>query len=521
MVAAWKRVGPALLLIALAALITAPLTRPVESAGSATLVAGADDRPNIVLVMTDDQNDYDLQWMPLTREALQADGIEFTDAISPHPLCCPARAELVTGQYAQNNGVRHNAGPHGGFAALDSADTIGAWFTRAGYQTGFVGKYLNGYQARHGAEPGWTRWDALTTGVYDYRDFGFYNDGRGQDLYRDAYVTDAIAERTNEMARELSSDPEPFLLYSFHVAPHYRFDKQVATLPPAASPRVRGRFADARPPSLDKPSFGERRVADQPRVLRNRRVPERTEVRAWFRARVASLQAVDRAVSSLVRTLQQAGEWDNTYLFFTSDNGYALGEHRLMGKNVLVEEAMQVPLLVHGPGIAGGTTSQAPATLVDLPATFADLAGLRPGRVVDGASLVPYLTGRPGDFRDTTLVQTGRSDGDGWDYRGVRTSRYLYAVSGAFSGDGADGADVVLYDGERDPWQLVNRAEDPAYAEVRARLEERRAQLIGCAGWSCNRAFGELPTPLEVTGDRLPRRSARAAKAPTVSEAQS
>ena len=136
-------------------------------------------RPNVVVVLTDDQNDYDLRWMPLTREALGDGGMEFTDAISPHPLCCPARAEMITGQYAQNSGVRHNNGPHGGYAALDPAETIGQWFQDAGYQTGFVGKYLNGYHANDGRNAGWSLWDPLVQGVYEYFDFGFFNDGQG------------------------------------------------------------------------------------------------------------------------------------------------------------------------------------------------------------------------------------------------------------------------------------------------------------------------------------------------------
>src|SRR5687767_3076502 len=104
-----------------------------------------DDRPNIVFVLTDDMRDDDLDHMPITRRLLAEQGMEFTDAISPHPLCCPARAQLATGQYAQNNGVQHNRGPFGGHSALDPGREASAWFRDAGYQTGFVGKYLNGY----------------------------------------------------------------------------------------------------------------------------------------------------------------------------------------------------------------------------------------------------------------------------------------------------------------------------------------------------------------------------------------
>jgi hypothetical protein len=143
-------------------------------------------------------------------------------------------------------------------------------------------------------------------------------------------------------------------------------------------------------------------------------------------------------------------------------------------------------LLVRGPGIAPGTTSELPVTLVDLPATFAAIAGASPSWPVDGTSVVPTLRGLDQPFRDTVLVQTGDDGGDGWAYRGVRTDRYLYGVNGA---------DSFLYDDDLDPDQLVNRIDDPAYAAVRAALEQRRSHLITCAGRVCNQTFGALPEP--------------------------
>ncbi len=454
--------------------------RPDETAQSS--------RPNVVVVLTDDQADYDLRWMPQTREALGDGGMEFTDAISPHPLCCPARAELITGQYAQNSGVRHNNGPHGGYAALDPVETIGKWFQDAGYQTGFVGKYLNGYHANDGRNSGWTLWDPLVQGVYEYFDFAFFNDGQGVAAYKNYYVTNAVEERTNAAVRTFSRDDEPFFLYSFHLAPHYRFTKQGHPVPPPAEGRDRKAYADAEPPSMSKPSFNMATQGSRPTYLRGRAQREVGEVRGTFLARIRSLRAVDRSVASLVATLKETGEWDNTWLFFTSDNGYSLGEHRFVGKNVISEEAFQVPLLVHGPGVVPGSMSTLPVSTVDLPATFADIAGVTPLRDIDGSSLAPALVGQASPFRDTTLVQTGKSYGDGWAYRGVRTSRYTYAVQGS-------GGDVLLYDRALDPYEMVNRAEDPTYAAIRTRLEARRQQLIGCASWTCNPVFGLLPEP--------------------------
>jgi arylsulfatase A-like enzyme len=508
---AWMRSGTAVLAAALVVSSAAaglarpsgptPTVVPVASGtdrlpmpatdGPVSRGAARDSRPNVVFVMTDDMRDDDLKWMPQTQRLIGDQGLEFTDAISPHPLCCPARAELVTGQFAQNNGVQHNAGPFGGFQALDPTHEISSWFDEVGYQTGFVGKFLNGYTAQDTPPTGWTRWDALVAGVYDYFDFAFADDDDSPKAFKDSYVTDVIAQRTNDTVRRFASEDEPFLLFSWHLAPHYRLDDG-KPVPPPSAPEDADLFADARPPSLQDPSFNEPDVADQPRPFRHRPAVDVDTVLEEHRARLRALQSVDRAVGSLVDTLRETGELDHTVIVFSSDNGYSLGEHRFIGKNVLTQPVLQVPLLVRGPGIAPGTTSDLPVTLVDLPTTFAAIAGATPGWVVDGTSVVPTLRGLDQPFRDTTLVQTGDESGDGWAYRGVRTDRYLYGVNGS---------DAFLYDDDLDPHQLVNRIDDPAYADVRAALEERRSRLITCRGWLCNQTFGALPDPVAIPVD--------------------
>ena len=193
------------------------------------------------------------------------------------------------------------------------------------------------------------------------------------------------------------------------------------------------------------------------------------------------------------QAMSQQGVLDETYIVFSSDNGYSLGEHRFVGKDVLTDEALQVPLLVRGPDVVAGATSQLPVTLVDLPVTFAALTGVTPQWQVDGTSLAPTLRGDDQPFRDTTLIQTGRTLGDGWSHRGVRTERYLY---------GTDGLDTFLYDRLLDPDEMVNLVDDPAYATVRATLESRRRELVDCAGWTCNQQFGPVPEPVTSSAAR-------------------
>ena len=447
--------------------------------------ATPDARPNIVFVLTDDMRDDDLDHMPITRRLLADEGMEFTDAISPHPLCCPARAQLSTGQYAQNNGVQHNRGVHGGFQALDPTQEASSWFRDSGYRTGFVGKFLNGYGPHDVRPSGWTRWDALTRGVYDYVDFSMTGDGAPH-RYTDSYVTSVIEDHANRAVTDFAASGDPFVVYAWHLAPHYRITPEGGRGLPPAAPQDSDLFTDTRPASFDDPAFDEADVSDQPAYLRHLPPVSRTEVSAENTARLRSLQAVDRAVGSMVETLDRQGVLDDTYIVFSSDNGYSLGEHRFTGKDVLTDEALQVPLIVRGPGIAPGSTSDLPVTLVDLPATFAALTGVTPAWQVDGTSLVPTLLGQDQTFRDTTLIQTGRTLGDGWSHRGVRTQRYLY---------GTDGADGFLYDRFVDPDEMINRFDDPTYAEVQAALEMRRTELVDCAGWTCNQVFGPLPDP--------------------------
>lgn len=503
---AWARsITAALLVVLVATLATVTATTDDTGAspvGSVSLAQGTQTaspeaaRPNLVFVLTDDMRDDDLDHMPITRRLLVDQGMEFTDAISPHPLCCPARAQLATGQYAQNNGVQHNRGVHGGFQALDPAEEASVWFRDEGYRTAFVGKFLNGYHPGDVRPAGWTRWDALTRGVYDYVNFTMTGDGDPV-RYTDSHVTSVIEERTNTDVRDLARSGDPFVVYAWHLAPHYRITPEGGRGLPPAMPQDEDLFRDERPASFDDPAFNEDDVTDQPAYLRHGSPVAADEVRAENTARLQSLQAVDRAVGSLVETLDEQGVLDDTYIVFTSDNGYSLGEHRFVGKDVLTDEALQVPLVVRGPGIAPGTTSDLPVTLVDLPATFASLTGVTPHWQVDGASLAPTLRGETQAFRDTTLVQTGRTLGDGWSHRGVRTERYLY---------GTDGVDDFLYDRLLDPDEMVNAVDDPAYAGVRAALDLRRRELVDCAGWTCNQQFGPLPDPLPDSSTRAGRK---------------
>jgi arylsulfatase A-like enzyme len=473
---------------AVVALLVAPGHLAPDADGTVAMAAQTTTRPNVVLITTDDQRADDLRWMPFTKRLLGGNGVTFTDALSPHPLCCPARAEFVTGQYGQNNGVHHNVGVHGGYPALrDKANTLGSWLDAAGYQTAMVGKYMNGYEPDAASRAGWDHWNPSIFQTYSYNFTMFLNDGdRRRHL---THVDDVVTSYATDYIEEFSKKKAPFFVWASNLAPHVAIVGG-RTRPPIAAPRHRGTLAGTPASSTTAPSFGQP-VVDGPRP-RLRATGLRTKMSTSHVQRIESLQAVDEGVRDIVRTLERTGELEDTYIVFTSDNGYLLGEHGLVAKNVLFEEALRVPLIVRVPGTATATTSAVPVTSVDLAPTIADLAGATPQRTVDGTSFAPLLSDPSGAWRDTQLIQTGTDDpaaGEpGWDLRGVRTDRYTYALA---SVDGAE----QLYDRHLDPFQTVNVAQRPEYQAVLDELHRRTTVLGACTGTACSQQFGATPEP--------------------------
>ena len=431
-----------------------------------------DTRPNIVLVTTDDMTDYELDYMPQTQQLLRDQGYEFTDFLSQHPLCCPARAEIFTGQYAQNNGVHHNGGRWGGNALRQPNNNVGRWLQEGGYQTAFVGKFLNHYDRFPVA--GWDRFNYSQQGTYNPYGFKYSEEPARVD---GEYTADYVGRKTVEYVNEFSGD-EPFFIWASQVAPHGMTvgNKWVGAVPAKRHEQT----PVPAPPFLAKPSFNEPGVRDKPTYLRAvmaRR--DRSRVTTQFEQRVRSLQAVDEQVGNLVAALDAAGELDNTLIVFTSDNGYLLGEHRLKGKNYPYEEALQVPMVLRGPGVPAGATTGATMTMVDVAATLADAAGVIPQRTADGRSMLPVAQGTEGGY-DDVLIQAGHAD-QAWTFRGVRNRRWTYAehrVSG----------EVEWYDRVADPFQLENLAGTKPRRQ--ARLAADLAALAKCAGSAC---YGGTP----------------------------
>jgi len=445
------------------------------------------DTPNVVVVMTDDQAIDTMRAMPRTRRLLGAKGVTFDNAFVSYPLCCPSRASFQTGQYAHNHGVLDNHPPNGGYQAFDTKRALPVWLSDAGYRTGFVGKYLNGYgkgKAATEVPPGWSDWYGLPASAKQ-RPFGFELNENGELVSYDdgEYKTGVLEDKAVSLLRDWDRDDRPFFLWVATDAPHKDAGAdEKADRDPEPAPRDRGRFEREKAPRGE--SFNESDVSDKPGIVKGKRrlnKSEHAQIDKIYRSQLESLIAVDRLVKSIVGKLRRRGELENTVVMFTSDNGFIRGQHRIeSGKASLYDEAIRVPLLVRGPGFPEGDRDERVVGNVDLAPTILDLAGARADIDPDGGSLLPFESRREGWRPNLLLEVLERNTGN---FVGVRAPRYAYAEYAKKNKHGEGKRE--LYDLYRDPKQLDNVAGDPAYADELERLEARVAELRECAGAEC------------------------------------
>jgi arylsulfatase A-like enzyme len=445
-------------------------------------------RPNVVLVQTDDQTARQLKRrvMPRTTKLLVRRGTSFDDYIAPTALCCPSRAALITGQYAHNNGVFSNAADNAYPALRDKGNVLPVWLQQAGYHTAHVGKFMNHYGQAVSpptqVAPGWDDWQTLFSGSDNYFDYTLSNNGRKVHYgtkQRD-YVTRVLTRKAVQAVRKYSDSNAPFYLQLDERAPHAgggpgRCGRHMHYARP--DPKDVDKFQKASLP--DPPSFDEKQMGDKPRFLRRApRIsgPERRQLQSRWRCALASLVGVDRSVARVYGAVKQAGELGNTVFILISDNGFFYGEHRVVkGKLLPYEEALRLPLVMRVPrryrdGAARVPSVSEPVANIDLAPTILDLAGARPCppqgacRTMDGRSLMPLLTGSGGWPRRRALLTEyeGRAPGKFGTCRfaGVRTRRTIYvehsSVDDAGSGKCRPADERERYNLRRDPFELRN-----------------------------------------------------------------
>jgi arylsulfatase A-like enzyme len=472
--------------------------------------------PNVVVVMTDDQRYDDMGPLRSTRRLIGRAGVTFSRFYASYPVCCPARATFFTGQYAQNHGVGclyPSCG--GGYGALNQREYLPVWLERAGYTTMHIGKFLNGYGKERAPDVpnGWTEWyglvDHSTYRMWGYkihekgpgdesgqtRQYG--NVGREKSRY---YQTDVLSQKAVDFIRRRASGPAPFFLSVAYLAPHHEsgHTQDITGKLVRPAPRHRGRYAAI--PLPRPPNFNESDLDDKPWFVGrwNRPITSKRETAITERLheRWEALLAVDEGVEKIVRELRRTGELDNTYVIFTSDNGYMQGEHRIPeGKMLPYDASTHLPLLIRGPGIPRGRRTKALSGDVDLASTILEATPARSPRALDGRSVLPFARDvrlrslRP--FLHTTAgqgarghVNTREGGAEGtqsrvpaWD--AVRTTRWLYVEY--------KGGQRELFDLRRDRWELNSVVGDPRLRIRTRTLRRILGDLRTCRGTSCAR----------------------------------
>jgi N-acetylglucosamine-6-sulfatase len=448
-------------------------------------------RPNVVVIMTDDQTVESLRVMGNVKTLLADQGTTFDNSFATFSLCCPSRATFLTGQYAHNHGVMGNAPPDGGYAKLDSSNTLPVWLQRAGYHTVHIGKYLNGYPGsnRTHVPPGWTEWyGSIDPSTYQFYNYTLNENGRLVSYGSDpgSYQGDVYSRKAVDAVRRLAPAPAPFFLSVAFLAPHSggprESDDPRNFATPVPAPRHRNRFASE--PFPQTASFNEADVSDKPAGIRSRpllNAQQIANVTENYRQRLESLLAVDEAVGAVVAALRETGELDQTLIVFTADNGFFHGEHRVAsGKVLLYEPSIRVPLILSGPGVPRAQRVPELAANIDLAPTIVDATGARPLRVLDGRSLLPLAQDAARRTGRDILIERGPGGNNQQIFTALRTTRYLYAEY--------SNGDRELYDLVGDPDQLTSRHADPAYQALRTVLAERLARLRICTGAACRSA---------------------------------
>jgi len=389
-------------------------------------------------------------------DRLAQESLDFTNAISGMPVCCPARAALMTGRHAHHHGVLIND-----IHLDDTIPSLGRTFAAAGYTTGYIGKWHLNANGRKAPVPpasqhGFQFWKALEC-THDYNASDYY-EGASNEMKRwPGYDAFAQTEDAIGFVEANANKERPFLLFLSWGPPHDPYD----TAPEEFRSRV-----------------SAREITLRPNVPPQKQEIARRELAGYY----AHILALDHALGRLLAAVDRAGVAEDSIFVFWSDHGDMLHAHGERRKQRPWEESVHVPLLIRYPRRFGrvGRCIEGPINTPDLMPTLLGLCGLPIPPGVDGTDYTAYLEGRaPAPASGALLAcyapfgEFVREEG-GREYRGVRTARYTYVetLEGPW----------LLYDDRSDPYQLKNLVDCPDHAEVREELQQSLRNLLAKAG---------------------------------------
>ena len=414
---------------------------------------GRSNQPNVLVFFTDQQrwDTSGLHGNPLALtpnfDRIARRGTHVHNSFTCQPVCGPARSCLQTGLYATQTGCYRN-----GIPLSTDLKTLAHHFGDAGYRTGYIGKW-HLYEGSHGPVPaanrgGYDYWLAsnvleFTSQAYDTTMY----DGDGEAVRLPGYRVDAVADAT---IRYIDAHrEEPFYLFTSYIEPHHQNDLDDYPPPDGYRDRYTGRWT---PPDLA--ALGG-------------------STHQHLGGYYGMVKRLDEAFGRVIDTLKSLDLLDDTIVLFTSDHGCHFKTRNSEYKRSCHDSSIRVPTALSGPGFEGGRQIQQLVSLVDLPPTLLDGAGLSVPEEMSGRSLLPLTRGETSGWPEEVFVQISETQVG----RAVRTKRWKYGVTAPDRY-----VDEFLYDMEVDPYELANLIDNESHAEVILSMRERLVRRMVEAG---------------------------------------
>ncbi|KAI8663000.1 Arylsulfatase [Fusarium sp. Ph1] len=370
-------------------------------------------KKNIVFILTDDQDAVldSVAYMPHLNKHVIDKGTSFVNHFTTTAICCPSRVSLWTGKQPHNTNVTDVSPPYGGFPKFVSQglneNYLPIWLQEAGYNTYYTGKLFNAHTINNYNSPfpaGWTGTNfLLDPGTYSYLNPIYQRNSEPPVQHHGTHTLDLISEYAHDLLEEAISSDKPFFVAIAPVAPHSNIDVNRGSGPPTMTIPIPAERHSHLFEGVQIPRTANFNPDSPSGVSWIRQLSQLNETAVsylddYYRARLQALQGVDEIVEQVIHQLDSAGLLDDTYVVYSSDNGFHLGQHRLPpGKECGFDEDIRVPLFIRGPGVAAGTVETAVTTHIDLAPTLLKLAGARLRSDFDGTP-IPVLPG-PGTRR--------------------------------------------------------------------------------------------------------------------------